>query len=78
MSRPSDFMEHQVSPWLRLIVPVMLALIMFIMNSMNKNIEAAIEEQQKQREMLSELAERVRANETAIRIYHGPPRVPGQ
>ena len=71
-------MEHQVSPWLRLIVPVMLALIMFIMNSMNKNIEAAIEEQQKQREMLSELAERVRANETAIRIYHGPPRVPGQ
>lgn len=71
MSRPAEFIEHQVSPWLRLVTPVLLALIMFILQSVNTQMKNLSDAQAKAQEERTEMKEDIRANKTAIEIYHG-------
>ncbi len=67
MGKPSDVMEHNISPWLRLVTPILLALIMFILNGMNDQLSRQTAELAKVKSDLAVLASRISANETAIR-----------
>lgn len=66
----SDIIEHSVSPWLRLITPIALALIMFILNNLNSNISSVAEDVSTVKDKISVNGERIKATETAIDIYH--------
>lgn len=68
MSRPGEIMQEQITPLARLIVPVLLALIMFILNGMNNQLAQQTAELAKIKSDQSVLLSRIAANETAIQF----------
>lgn len=68
MGRPGEIMQEQITPLARLIVPVLLALIMFILNGMNNQLAQQTAELAKIKSDQSVLLSRIAANETAIQF----------
>ena len=68
--RASNFLETQVSPWLRLVTPIALALILFILDSVNVSIDLLRQEFLNAREIVAQNRVGVSKNRTAIEIYH--------
>ena len=72
MTSPRELLESKISPWLRLLTPIVMALIFFILTSMNGGISEIAAEVKAVRSDLSNHAERITAVETAVSIHHGP------
>jgi len=71
VARPvSEIIEHSVSPWMRLITPIALAMIMFILNNFNQNLNQVATDVSSVKDRIHENSRRIQANETAIEIYH--------
>lgn len=70
MDKASDMIEAKLSPWLRLILPILVALCLYILQSIDKKVELNAVLIQQMSKDHAEITERIRANETAIGIYH--------
>lgn len=65
-----NMIEYQISPWLRLITPVILALILFFLNASMSALSDLRAELKIMNLRISDVSERVRSTERAIGIYH--------
>lgn len=72
MKKAADWLEHQVSPWLRVIVPMLLTLIVFMQTQTNSRIDTLRNEMTELHKKVGSQGERISANETAIQYITGP------
>ncbi len=76
VKQAGQVVESNISPWLRLISPILLALILYILNGVDVSINELQADVRLARSDLAANAERIRSNETAIEIYHLNNRFP--
>ena len=70
MNAPGVYMESKISPWLRLITPVALTLILFVLNNMNAQFKGLSEQISDARDFVQSNSLAIRENTTSIRLLH--------
>jgi len=66
----TEVIEHKVQPWLQILTPVLLGLILFILSNLNTNLLGVQNSIIDIKDRMAGNEANIRANETAITIYH--------
>ena len=74
MTNARELYEQKINPWLRMLTPLVMALILFILSGMADGIKGIAAEVSAVRIDISSHGERITAVETAIEIHHGGTR----
>ena len=71
MNSARDVLEHTISPWLRILTPVVMGLILFILSGIDGELKEIATQVNAVRVDISSHGERITAVETAVEIHHG-------